>query len=74
MRTTTTSAVAMGLVGAIAAWTSQGHAQEQKPTVQIPKAGVPEVMTIEGHFVRVAYNNEGYVILGYRLVNLSVGE
>ena len=74
MRTTTTSAVAMGLVGAIAAWTSQGHAQEQKPTVQIPKAGVPEVMTIEGHFVRVAYNNEGYVVLGYETANRSVGD
>ena len=74
MRTTTSSAVAMGLVGAIAAWTSHGHAQEQKPTVQIPKAGVPEVMTIEGHFVRAAYNNEGYVVLGYETANRSVGD
>ena len=31
-------------------------------------------MTMEGRYVRAAYNNEGYVILGYRLVNLSVGE
>jgi hypothetical protein len=31
-------------------------------------------MTIEGKFVRAAYNNEGYVILGYQLVNRSVGE
>jgi hypothetical protein len=31
-------------------------------------------MTIEGAFVRAAYNNEGYVILGYRLANESLGE
>jgi len=31
-------------------------------------------MTMEGRYVRAAYNNEGYVILGYRLVNMSVGE
>jgi hypothetical protein len=49
-------------------------AQEQKPTVKIPEAGVPQVMTIEGLFVRAAYNNEGYVILGYRTPNMSVGD
>ena len=31
-------------------------------------------MTMEGKFVRAAYNNEGYVIIGYQLVNRSVGE
>ena len=31
-------------------------------------------MTMEGKFVRAAYNNEGYVILGYQLANRSVGE
>jgi len=31
-------------------------------------------MTIEGTWVRAAYNNEGYAILGYRLANMSVGE
>jgi hypothetical protein len=31
-------------------------------------------MTLEGNFVRVAYNNEGYVILGYQLANRSLGE
>jgi hypothetical protein len=49
-------------------------AQEQKPQVKIPQAGVPEIMTIEGSFVRAAYNNEGYVILGYRTANMSVGD
>ena len=31
-------------------------------------------MTMEGKFVRAAYNNEGYVILGYQATNRSVGE
>jgi hypothetical protein len=29
---------------------------KQKPTVKIPEAGVPQIMTIEGNFVRAAYN------------------
>ncbi len=37
---------------------------QQPPKVQIPQSGVPQIMTIEGAFVRAAYNNEGYVILG----------
>ena len=48
--------------------------EKQKPVVAIPQAGVPQVMTIEGNFVRAAYNNEGYVILGYQLANRSIGE
>jgi len=52
-----------------------GHAQSQdKPQIKIPDAGVPQVMTMEGKFVRAAYNNEGYVILGYQLANRSIGE
>jgi hypothetical protein len=42
--------------------------------VQIPQPGVPEIITMEGKFVRAAYNNEGYVILGYQASNRSVGE
>ena len=42
--------------------------------MQIPQPGVPQIMNLEGRYVRVAYNNEGYVILGYRVVNRSVGE
>ncbi len=54
---------------------TQGDAQAQgKPTVQIPQPGVPQVITMEGKFVRASYNNEGYVILGYQASNRSVGE
>ena len=42
--------------------------------MQIPQPGVPQIMTMEGKFVRAAYNNEGYVILGYQPANRSVGE
>ena len=42
--------------------------------MQIPKPGVPQIMTMEGKFVRASYNNEGYVILGYQLANRSLGE
>ena len=47
---------------------------QEPPRVKIPEPGVPQIMTMEGKFVRAAYNNEGYVIIGYQLVNRSVGE
>ena len=46
--------------------------QQPPPTVQIPNPGVPQIMTLEGKFVRVAYNNEGYVILGYQIANRTI--
>lgn len=50
------------------------HASSQEQSgVQIPQPGVPQIMTLEGKFVRVAYNNEGYVILGYQIANRTVG-
>src|SRR4051794_17504900 len=53
----------------------KGDAQAQAPpAVQIPQGGVPQILTIEGKFVRAAYNNEGYVILGYQASNRSIGE
>ncbi len=62
----------LALASAMAA---HGLAQgQQPPKVQIPQSGVPQIMTLEGAFVRAAYNNEGYVILGYRLANSSVGQ
>jgi hypothetical protein len=47
---------------------------QERPQVQIPQPGVPQIMTMEGKFVRAAYNNEGYVILGYQPANRSIGE
>ena len=73
----TGSLMSLALVGLISVGpTAASHdAQEQqKPTVKIPQAGVPQIMTLEGTYVRAAYNNEGYAIIGYRLANLSLGE
>ncbi len=63
--------VVIGLttIGALAAVAAQ-----DKPIVQAPQPGVPEIAQMEGPFVRIAYNNEGFVTLGYRIVNESVGE
>ena len=69
-------ALSVALVALAALW-SAAPAEAQKPTppvVPIPQPGVPQVMTLEGKFVRAAYNNEGYVILGYQPANRSVGE
>jgi hypothetical protein len=42
--------------------------------VQAPKPTVPEIFTLMGQFVRVAYNNQGFVTLGYQVAQRSVGE
>jgi hypothetical protein len=70
-------AIPVALAGLLSLWPLQmkGDAQAQAtPTVQIPQGGVPQILTIEGKFVRAAYNNEGYVILGYQASNRSIGE
>jgi hypothetical protein len=61
--------VAMG--AAPAALRAQG---QKPPVVELPQPGVPEVFTMEGKFVRAAYNREGYVILGYQPSQRAVGE
>jgi len=72
-----TKALSMVLVGLASLWVLGAPVDVQtqdQPVAQIPQAGVPEIMTLEGKFVRAAYNNEGYVILGYQLANRSIGE
>jgi hypothetical protein len=71
---TTIRSVSMGLAAVSLAALASVHASSQKPAVQIPQPGVPQIMTLEGNFVRVAYNNEGYVILGYQIANRTVGD
>lgn len=44
-----------------------------KPKPKAPEPTVPEIFTLMGQFVRVAYNNEGYVTLGYRTAQASIG-
>jgi hypothetical protein len=73
MKATRSAALALIALASIPLLASSDGAQD-KPQVQIPKPGVPEIMTIEANFVRAAYNNEGYAIIGYQLANRSVGE
>jgi len=66
--------VVVGLVCGLGPVIQDDARAQEQPKVKIPEAGVPQIMTLEGRFVRAAYNNEGYVILGYQLANRSVGE
>jgi len=65
--------LSLAAVSLMSLWPLASLAQEP-PKVQIPEPGVPQIMTMEGRYVRIAYNNEGFVTLGYKLANLSVGE
>jgi hypothetical protein len=49
------------------------HTAAQTP-ITAPQPTVPEVYTLEGEFVRVAYNNEGYASIGYRMAQEQLGQ
>ena len=66
--------VSSGIAVSVLSFCSIAAAAQEPPKVKIPEPGVPQIMTMEGRYVRAAYNNEGYAILGYKLANLSVGE
>ena len=66
-------ALAAGLALAMLVHGGAGTAVAQV-AVQTPQPTVPEVFTLMGQFVRVAYNNEGFVTLGYRIAQESIGE
>lgn len=63
----------VGVVALLALGLASGVTVAQEK-IKAPQPGVPEIYSIEGQFVRVAYNNEGYLSLGYRVANQSVGE
>src|SRR4249920_3571253 len=64
------SAVALLLVAVMGG----GGAAAQTPQVKMPQPTVPEIFTLEGEFVRIAYNNEGFATIGYRMVQEEVGK
>src|SRR4051812_17038021 len=74
MSTKRLSSLAVAGLISVCAWAPGGAWAQDPPKVKIPEPGVPQIMTMDGRYVRAAYNNEGYVILGYKLANLSVGE
>jgi hypothetical protein len=47
---------------------------QESPQVTPPKPTVPEIFTLMGQYVRVAYNNQGFATLGYRGAQESVGD
>jgi hypothetical protein len=66
--------MAVGLFVALTGNLPQAQQATPKPTPKIPESGVSQIMTLEGEFIRISYNNEGYVTMGYRVVNESVGQ
>jgi len=42
--------------------------------VEVPVPTEPGIFTMQGQFTRIAYNNEGWVTLGYRTANDSQGQ
>ncbi len=47
---------------------------QDSPAWTIPEPGVSEVVRYERPFVRSAHNDEGYVVVGFRPANRSIGE
>ena len=58
----------------IAAASGDAMGQQAPQKFPLPEPGVPQITTLEGNFVRVGYNNEAYVILGYQMAQRSIGE
>jgi len=49
-------------------------ATAQEPQFERPQPTAPGIFTLQGQFARIAYNNEGWVTLGYRIANGSQGK
>jgi len=65
----------LAAAGVVIVGTTSGSVRGQEaPKLPIPQPGVPQITTLEGKFVRVGYNNEGYVILGYQMAQRSLKE
>ena len=66
------AAVALMGIGAPAA-TAQDTLTASGQEVEVPQPTQPGLFTLKGEFARIAYNNEGWTTLGYRLANDSQG-
>ena len=51
-----------------------GAVTAQAPKITPPQPTVPEIFTLQGQYVRIAYNNEGFASLGYRMAQDEVGK
>ncbi len=61
-------------IGAPSVMAQEMSGQEKYEDLEVPQPTVPGLFTITGQFVRIAYNNEGWVTLGYRTANDSQGQ
>ncbi len=68
------AAVVLSSAALLAAATPALAQQEALPNVVKPQPTVPEVFTLMGQYVRIAYNNEGFVTLGYKVAQIAIGE
>lgn len=66
------AAVALMGIGVPAA-TAQDTLTASGQEVEVPQPTQPGLFTLKGEFARIAYNNEGWTTLGYRLANDSQG-
>lgn len=74
-RTTSTACLSLlALAACLAPTTAVAQAPTSIADVKAPVAPVAQIFSLQGEFVRVAYNNEGFVTLGYRVANGSVGD
>jgi hypothetical protein len=72
---TRTSMRALVLTVLCATVSVAGFAQDKQPPLsQIPDPGAPDVLRMEGPYIRAGYNDEGWVVLGYQAANNSVGD
>ncbi len=63
------------LIGVVAMSVMPGASvAEELEKLEKPEPVVPEIFTLQGEFVRMAYNAEGFATLGYRTANNSVDE
>ena len=63
--------MALLLLGALSG--DAAAARAQQPQVPMPQPAVPEIFTLEGEYVRIAYNNEAFASMGYRMASEEVG-
>jgi hypothetical protein len=71
-RMKTSNGLLVGVIAAVVMGIGTLAVTAQEPKMTAPQATVPGIFTIKGQFVRIAYNNEGWVTLGYRESNNSL--
>ena len=67
-------ALPVAFVGLVSVWPFRrtvAPGPRRSRSSSYPQPRVPQIITMEGKFVRAAYNNEACVILGYQVARVS---